>query len=342
MRSLLKRHGAACGSAGAAPLPPRTRSPPGPFDQGEMSYVVTDLVDADYQEYYNGFANRVLWPILHYRLDLAEFSRRDLSGYLRVNEHFAERIAQSAAARRHHLGARLSLHSACQGAARPRHREPDRFLPAYPVSAAGNSHRAAQPRTADPAICHYDLVGFQTENDADNLARYLENECRMPRSDSASRLPDRRADGAHRRLPGRDRDRRSSAGWRGVRCALRSCASVVESLAGRAMIIGVDRLDYSKGIAQRMDAFERFLAAYPRLARQGHLSADHAEEPLGNPGICRHGAHDQRSRRPHQRRLWRGRLDADPLRQPRLQPQSRWRASIAPPGRRWSRRCATG
>ena len=53
------------------------------------TYVVTDLTEEDYQEYYNGFANRVLWPILHYRLDLAEFSRRDLTGYLRVNEHFA-------------------------------------------------------------------------------------------------------------------------------------------------------------------------------------------------------------------------------------------------------------
>ena len=44
------------------------------------------------QEYYNGFANRVLWPILHYRLDLAEFARRDLSGYFRVNEHFATEL----------------------------------------------------------------------------------------------------------------------------------------------------------------------------------------------------------------------------------------------------------
>ena len=39
--------------------------------------------------------------------------------------------------------------------------------------------------------------------------------------------------------------------------------NVVDSLAGRAMMIGVDRLDYSKGLAQRMDAFERFLAIYP-------------------------------------------------------------------------------
>ena len=40
----------------------------------------------------NGFTNRVPWPILHYRLDLAEFSRRDLSGYLRVNDHIAREL----------------------------------------------------------------------------------------------------------------------------------------------------------------------------------------------------------------------------------------------------------
>src|SRR5215471_9368337 len=62
------------------------------IERDNHSYVVTDLTEEDYQEYYNGFANRVLWPILHYRLDLAEFSRRDLSGYLRVNAHFAAEL----------------------------------------------------------------------------------------------------------------------------------------------------------------------------------------------------------------------------------------------------------
>jgi trehalose 6-phosphate synthase len=57
-----------------------------------ITYVVTDLSDEDYREYYNGFANRVLWPILHFRLDLAEFARRDLSGYMRVNGHFATEL----------------------------------------------------------------------------------------------------------------------------------------------------------------------------------------------------------------------------------------------------------
>ena len=58
----------------------------------EVTYITIDLSREDHQEYYRGFANRVLWPIFHYRIDLAEFSRRDLSGYLRVNDNFAREL----------------------------------------------------------------------------------------------------------------------------------------------------------------------------------------------------------------------------------------------------------
>ncbi len=57
---------------------------------------------------------------------------------------------KAAAARRHHLGARLSPDPARQGAARARSQEPHRLLHPHPVPAAGNPHRAAQPRAADP------------------------------------------------------------------------------------------------------------------------------------------------------------------------------------------------
>ena len=57
-----------------------------------IEYVITDLSKEGFDEYYSGFANRVLWPILHYRLDLTEFARRDLSGYFKVNDHFAAEL----------------------------------------------------------------------------------------------------------------------------------------------------------------------------------------------------------------------------------------------------------
>src|SRR5260221_4263703 len=66
----------------------RTRS----IKHKNVEYVITDLTRDEFQEYYNGFANRVLWPILHYRLDLAAFGRRDLGGYFRANDHFAKEL----------------------------------------------------------------------------------------------------------------------------------------------------------------------------------------------------------------------------------------------------------
>jgi trehalose 6-phosphate synthase len=107
----------------------------------------------------------------------------------------------------------------------------------------------------------YDLVGFQTENDAGNFARYLENECRLQkRGEFAYQTPERIVRVGVFPI-GIETNEFSRLARRSVRSPL--VQSVLESLAGRAMMIGVDRLDYSKGLAQRMDAFERFLAVYP-------------------------------------------------------------------------------
>jgi trehalose 6-phosphate synthase len=95
VRAALRRHnGIWFGWSGkvAAPTKVATQT----IKDDDRTFVVTDLTKEDYQEYYNGFANRVLWPILHYRLDLAEFTRRDLSGYLRVNDHLPRRCASAA------------------------------------------------------------------------------------------------------------------------------------------------------------------------------------------------------------------------------------------------------
>ena len=89
-------------------------------EHDNVTYVTIDLRKDDYQEFYNGFANRVLWPILHYRLDLAEFTRRDLGGYFRVNEFFARHLEKLLKPDDVDLGARLSSDPARQGAARAR------------------------------------------------------------------------------------------------------------------------------------------------------------------------------------------------------------------------------
>jgi trehalose 6-phosphate synthase len=261
VRSLLKRQSGIwfgwSGGIADAKAGTQTRT----VEHGGISYLVTDLTDDDYQEYYNGFANRMLWPILHYRLDLAEFSRRDLSGYMRVNRHFAAELdkvlrpddviwvhdyhlipcAKLLRDRGHQNKIGFFLHVP--------------FPPPEILTALPNHERLI------PDLSYYDLVGFQTENDAANFARYLAKECQMPRRDRYT-------------FQTGERTMRIGVFPIGIetvefnRLARRSARSpfvieTVASLARREMIIGVDRLDYSKGLALRMDAFEYFLAANP-------------------------------------------------------------------------------
>src|SRR5205807_2503947 len=206
---------------------------------GGLSYVVTDLAAADYEEYYNGFANRVLWPVLHYRFDLAEFSRRDLSGYMRVNEHFASELdkilrpddlvwvhdyhliplARMLRARGHRYRIGYFLHIPCP---------PPEVLTALP-----NHERLI------PTLGEYDMVGFQTGDDAFNFSRYLTRECGLHSRDFSFAVGEREV-----RVDAFPVGIETEHFAKTARLALKSSfvLKVIGSLAGRAMIIGVDRL----------------------------------------------------------------------------------------------------
>ena len=224
-----------------------------------VDYVVTSLGAEDYKEYYNGFANRVLWPVLHYRFDQAEFSRRDLSGYQRVNQHFATELnkilrpddliwvhdyhliplAKELRARGHKNRIGYFLHIPCP---------PPEVLTALP-----NHERLI------PTLGEYDLVGFQTGDDAFNFSRYLTRECGLHSRDFSYAIGDRevRVDA----FPvGIETEQFAEMARRAVKSSF--VQDVVGSLNHRAQIIGVDRLDYSKGLNLRLDAYEQFLASY--------------------------------------------------------------------------------
>jgi trehalose 6-phosphate synthase len=224
-------------------------------------YVVTDLVEEDYNEYYNGFANRVLWPILHYRLDLAEYSLRDLSGYRRVNAHFADELHKIIAPDDYLWVHDYHLIPLAEALRERGHRNRIGFFLHTPLPPT--EILAALPRHQElfPALAQYDLIGFQTETDKTNFARYLVNECRLASRDLQTFL----FEGKSVRLDvfPVGVNVREFRQWaeRGARSSF--VRHVEESLAGRTMIMGVDRLDYSKGIPARMEAFERLLISRP-------------------------------------------------------------------------------
>jgi trehalose 6-phosphate synthase len=70
-----------------------TAASPAEFRHGRTTYATLDLGEADYRHYYQGFSNAALWPVLHYRLGVARFAREDWIGYRRVNAAFAAALA---------------------------------------------------------------------------------------------------------------------------------------------------------------------------------------------------------------------------------------------------------
>ncbi len=222
-----------------------------------ITYVVTDLSTADYQEYYNGFANRVLWPILHYRVDLAEFSRSDLTGYLRVNGLFADQLAKLLEpddiiwVHDYHL-IPLARELRNRG-----FNNPIGFFLHIPCPPPDLLFTIPKQELSLGVMSYYDLVGFQTENDRENYGRYLAaSKATVSRDGSAYSV-----DGRVTRIGAfpvgiETRDYADLA-----RLSAQSDFShlVSDSLIGTKLFIGVDRLDYSKGIIHRLEAYGHFL-----------------------------------------------------------------------------------
>ena len=243
----------------------RTRS----VKNNNVEYVVTDLTKHEFQEYYNGFANRVLWPILHYRLDLAEFARRDLSGYFRVNAHFAtelERVIDEddlVWVHDYHL---IPIADAMR---RRGHSNRIGFFLHVPFPPPEVLTSLPNHEQLIPLLMQYDVVGFQTNGDADNFVRYLISECNQEREmrifEIAGHQTTVSVRGQQTRIGNFPVGIEPRVFQRLARRNMRSplVKEMVASLGGRLLVIGVDRLDYSKGLIQRLDAFDHFLANHP-------------------------------------------------------------------------------
>src|SRR5208282_1786408 len=234
-------------------------SEPRTLEVNKVTYVQIELSNNDIQEYYNGLANSVLWPILHYRVDLQEYSRADASGYMRVNRMFADRLSallneddviwvhdyhlmllgRELRSRGHRNTIGFFLHTPCA---------PPDILQTLPQHAAILG-----------GLTYYDLVGFQTENDRDNFAHYLVSQ------GAAQNRSGYEFEGQKVRLGAFPVSIETKAYMRLARNAGRSAfvALVRESLGGSRLVLGVDRLDYSKGIPDRVKAFERLLENHP-------------------------------------------------------------------------------
>ncbi len=230
------------------------------FQSGKLTYATIDLSQRDYEEYYNGFANSTLWPLFHYRLDLTEFNRRTYAGYLRVNSLFATRLApllepdDMVWVHDYHLvpfGEQLRQMGCGQRMGFFLHTP----FPVPEILVSLPNHEAMIR-----SLCAYDVVGFQTDTDRRAFVSYLVNEGRAEvLEDGLIRAFGRlvRVEAFPISIETADIERQAVVAGRS-----RQVSRLRESLIDRDMIIGVDRLDYSKGLPQRLEAFHTLLETY--------------------------------------------------------------------------------
>ncbi|MEJ8566419.1 alpha,alpha-trehalose-phosphate synthase (UDP-forming) [Elongatibacter sediminis] len=227
-----------------------------------IDYATIALNEVDYEQYYNGYSNRVLWPVCHYMLDFIQYDAADFEGYRRVNAVFARKLMSILRpddiiwVHDYHL---IPLASELRAAGVT---NPIGFFlhvpfPSYEAFRAVPGHEYLLR-----AMCAYDVLGFHTAGD---LAAF--ETCVREPIIGADFLDDHVI-----RVPGGQLiadvfpigiDVAQITDLAAAATGTEEVKKMFRSLEGRDLIIGVDRLDYSKALKQRLLSYERLLERYP-------------------------------------------------------------------------------
>jgi trehalose 6-phosphate synthase len=247
-----RHHGAWIGWSGAAD------ERLDPLDTGGMHLVPVTLTREDVELYYEGFSNATLWPLYHDVIVPPEFHREWWESYVAVNLRFAEAAAQAAAENAvvwvHDY--QLQLVPSILRRLRPDVRIG--FFLHIPFPPTELFAQMPWRRQILDGLLGADLVGFQRPGAASNFARLARNRMGLRTRGDRIHLPDDRVVRA-RAFPIsidvgelEDLARRPETEAR---------AKEVRSEVGNPqhVLIGVDRLDYTKGIRQRLRAFGELL-----------------------------------------------------------------------------------
>jgi trehalose 6-phosphate synthase len=231
-------------------------------ERDRIGFATIPLPESLHEPCYSGFANGTLWPLFHSLLDGFRYEDEEYAAYLAVNELFARhlhpllRADDSIWVHDYHL-------FPLAGELRKRGvRSPIGFFLHIPFP--GFELLRALPRFEAilRALTEYDLVGFQTEVD------------RSAFLSSIAMVWGEKSVGTEGTVCVLGRTTRTGVFPIGVdpaavnEAAARAATSarvrkMKEGLLGRRLIIGVDRLDYSKGLLERFEGFRHFLESWP-------------------------------------------------------------------------------
>ena len=259
-------------AAALPPLPPLQM-----HRSGKVQLATFDLTREQHDRFYLGYSNGVLWPVFHYRLDLADFDTDYFDTYRSVNTLFAQQLAPLLRAddtiwiHDYHLiplAAQLRSMGCTQRIGFFLHIP----LPPPPLLAAIPQHAWLMQ-----SLLAYDVVGFQSQADVQHFADYAAQELNMLPTPSVH--GDTAKQGALC-FAAQGRNVRVQAFPIGIdiqewsrlaqgKEARDAYTTTCEQYARRRLLIGIDRLDYSKGIPQRIRAFRQLLMQFP----ENHESA---------------------------------------------------------------------
>jgi len=231
---------------------------------GTGALAMLDLPAAHYGGFYEGFANSALWPALHSRSDLIRVSHGDYLSYREVNAFMARALLKFRTPETlfwvqdyHYLALGAELRDLGIS-------EPLGFFLHTPWPACGVVLGVPNHRELIEAMLAYDLIGFQTQDDCENFLGYVRAELGLPVRDGVviSRYGSTRL----AVFPiGIDAEKFALAAARATTHP--EVSRLRKSLNGEKLAIGVDRLDYSKGLVNRISAFDRMWTLEPALLR---------------------------------------------------------------------------
>ncbi len=246
----------------------------GHHDDG-VEFLLTDLTQEEHDGYYLNYANRVVWPVFHYRIDLASFDREAFTIYAAVNQRFARQIAPRLQdgdvvwVHDYHfmLMADALRHAGWEG--------PTGFFLHIPFPAPEVFRALPEHYWVARALSAYDVIGFQAERDRYNFVHYLVEDC------GGEDLGDGRVKVFDRIITvkaypiGIDAEGFHEAAH--SQLADDAAERIGRFLGGREFVIGVDRMDYSKGLPERFEAVGRLFDNFPDT--RGNVSVTQITPP---------------------------------------------------------------
>jgi len=231
---------------------------------GAGALAMLDLPAAHYGGYYEGFANSALWPALHSRTDLIRASQDDYRSYREVNAFMARALLRFRKPdtafwiQDYHFLA-LAAELRALGVT-----QPVGFFLHTPWPARGVIEGVPHHRELIEAMLACDLIGFQTGDDRENFLDYISSELGLKIASGV--VSSRFGKTSVAVFPiGIDPEKFAQQAAKAV--SHPDVSRLRRSLNGEKLAIGVDRLDYSKGLINRINAFDRMWTNQPQLQR---------------------------------------------------------------------------